>query len=191
LSPPPGSTLTDSKVTFRWRVPPGLGQTEFWLDVGTHEGQGDIFAGRLTAMEKTVMNLPLLGQPIHVRLWTFVNGSRQMPQDFRYQTRFDPAYRDLRAKISSPAPESILGNAATFRWSPAPQATNYWLDVGNNLGQGDIYAGYQGIATEREVDNLPRDGRKIYVRLWTFINENRLQPVDYTYHTARADGGKP
>ena len=191
LSPTPGSTLTESTVTFRWRVPSDVGDTQFWLDIGTREGQGDIFAGHLTTTEKTIVNLPLLGKPIYARLWTFVNGSRQMPQDFRYQTRFDPAYRDLRAKITSPAPESILESTATFRWTPVPQATNYWLDVGNSLAQGDIYAGYQGVATEQTVGNLPQDGRMIYVRLWTFINDNRLQPVDYTYHAATAKGGKP
>jgi hypothetical protein len=190
LSPPPGSTLTASTATFRWKAPSDIGDTQFWLDVGTQEGQGDIFAAHLTTREQTVANLPLLGKPIYVRLWTFVNGSRQSPRDFRYETKFDPGYRDLRAKITNPEPESILESTATFRWNPVPQATNYWLDVGNNLGRGDIYGAYQGAATERTVGNLPQDGRMIYVRLWTFINDSRLQPVDYTYHAARANGEK-
>jgi hypothetical protein len=181
LSPSPGATLTDPIVTFRWSEPKTHSSLEYWLDVGTRENVGDIYGGTVTAPRKTIANLPVDGRPVYVRLWTFINGSKQAPLDYRYTACSDPNPPDPRAHIISPEPGTTLTPSVTFTWTRSPRATQYWLDVGNQLGQGDIYGGWQGVNTSRTVGNLPTDGRTIHVRLWTLIDDAKLQPLDYSY----------
>ncbi len=159
---------------------------EYWLDVGTRETRGDIYAGATTKAQQTVSNLPLDGRTLYVRLWTFINGARQTPLDYRYKASSNPNRPDPRAKIVSPQPGTTLTPTVTFTWTRSPRATQYWLDVGNHFGQGDIYGGWQDLNTSRTISNLPTDGRTIYVRLWTMIGEEKLQPFDYSYRAAKS-----
>jgi hypothetical protein len=85
------------------------------------------------------------------------------------------------AQMTTPAPGSVLASASiTFNWSPGTGADNYWLDVGNNVGQGDISAGATS-ALSKVVSNLPCDGRTLYVQLWTRISNVWQTPARYTY----------
>ena len=73
-SPTPGSTLSDSSVTFNWSA--GSGASQYWLEVGTSAGAGDLFEPSVgLATSQAVNGLPALGTPVYVRLWTLV-GSR-------------------------------------------------------------------------------------------------------------------
>jgi hypothetical protein len=79
-SPPPGSTLPSSAVTFSWT--PVAGVDHYWLDIGTIQGQGNIYA----ADQGTVTSRAVTGIPtgtIWVRLWTFYGGI-MVPVDFQY-----------------------------------------------------------------------------------------------------------
>jgi serine protease len=79
-SPTPGSTLPSSTVTFSWT--PILGADHYWLDVGTVQGQGNIYAAdQGTATSRTVTGIP--AGTIWVRLWTFYGGI-MVPVDFWY-----------------------------------------------------------------------------------------------------------
>jgi len=75
----------------------------------------------------------------------------------------------------------------TFRWRVPNTGSRAecWLGVGNVQGWGDIYSAHQGAVTERTVGNIPTDGRIIFVRLWTFLDGNRMAPRDYTFLAAR------
>lgn len=57
-------------------------------------------------------------------------------------------------------------------------ATAYWLDVGNSAGDGSI-AARNTTGTSATV-TVPRDGRMLYIRLWTFVNGAWQTPFDYT-----------
>ncbi len=91
--------------------------------------------------------------------------------------------------ISPSDGSTFSGSSVLFTWTQAPGADCYWLDVGNSVGQGDIFArqipdtcqngsGY----TSWTVYNIPTDGRIIYVQLWTHTNGAWQTPQRYTYH---------
>jgi len=179
-SPLPGNTLTASSANFTWR--PGAGATNYWLDIGNSPGVGDISGGATTALAKNVTGLPVDGRTIYARLWTFLNGAWQTPFDYTYKACTNCG-ADPRAVLTSPSPGSTLTTSSvTFTWAAGTGATNYWLDVGNSAGSGDI-SGAATTGTSRTVGNIPRDGRTIYVRLWTFINGAWQTPIDYTFRT--------
>jgi hypothetical protein len=179
-SPIAGNAFTASSATFSWRA--GTGATNYWFDIGNSVGSGDISGSATTALTKQVTGLPADGRTLYVRLWTFINGAWQTPFDYTYKACTNCA-ADPRAVLTAPAPGSTLTTSTvTFVWSAGTGATNYWLDVGNFTGSGDI-SGAATTATSRTVANIPRDGRTIYVRLWTFINGAWQTPIDYTYRT--------
>jgi hypothetical protein len=100
----------------------------------------------------------------------------------------DDGQSPSRGRIVSPTPgSSLTASYAAFVWEGGPNVTDYWLDVGNSLGQGDLYAAGQGTNTSRTVYGLPTDGRTLYVRLWTFVKGRRQQPMDYTYKACSAN----
>jgi hypothetical protein len=70
----------------------------------------------------------------------------------------------------------------TFTWS-AGSATSYELYVGNSPGAFDIYDSGSITARSATVNNIPTDGRTIYVRLRSFISRT-WQFNDYTYKAA-------
>ena len=77
------------------------------------------------------------------------------------------------AVISSPANGSTLGGSSqTFIWNAVAGAEMYQLWVGNSPGGYDIgyYPPDGTTQTSLTVDNLPTDGRTLYLRLWTAIN---------------------
>jgi hypothetical protein len=75
-SPAPGSTLAGPSVTFTWT--PGVRVERFWLFVGTSLGNNNIYgADQGTNTSATVGNLPVNGQVIYVRLWSYIDGAWQ------------------------------------------------------------------------------------------------------------------
>jgi serine protease len=173
-SPPPLSVLSGTGVTFYWTTAGGA--DNYWLDVGNAVGQGDISAGATTATSKTVAGIPCDGRTIYVQLWTHLNGAWQTPNRYTYT-----ACSGGLATMTSPSPESIFtGTSVTFTWTSAAGADNYWLDVGNSVGQGDIWGGAT-TTTSKLVSSIPCDGRTIYVQLWTHLNGTWQIPRQYTY----------
>jgi hypothetical protein len=72
-TPAPGSTLTGSAVGFGWTQIAGA--TEYWLEVGTAPGSGDIFTQSTgTSTNQMVAGLPTSVAPVYVRLWTKFGG---------------------------------------------------------------------------------------------------------------------
>jgi len=179
-SPAPGSTLSGSIVTFTWSA--GLGASAYWLDVGTVQGQGNIYGANVGLVtSKQVSGIPTTGGAIYVRLWTQLNG---------VWSYFDYTYTAVSAKavMSTPAPGSTLsGSTVTFTWSTGISASAYWLDVGTVQGQGNIYGANVGLVTSKQVTGIPTAGGTIYVRLWTQIS-GVWSYNDYTYTAAGGSG---
>ncbi len=79
-NPTNGATLTGSTATFYWNA---VG-TSYYFYVGTSPGIGDIFAnGPFYGTSQTVTTLPRNGNPVYVRLWTYVS-SGWLYNDYRY-----------------------------------------------------------------------------------------------------------
>jgi hypothetical protein len=66
--------------------------------------------------------------------------------------------------------------------------TQYSLSLGSSAGASDIYSASQGASTSVTVNNIPTDGRTVYVRLTSTINGSP-QTNDYTYTAATVGGG--
>jgi uncharacterized protein (TIGR03437 family) len=84
------------------------------------------------------------------------------------------------AVMINPPPGSVLtGRSTTFTWSAGTGAAGYSLDVGSTLGGSD-YASLQLTATTATVNNLPCDGRPLFVRL-SKRSASVAAPIDYSY----------
>jgi hypothetical protein len=176
-APPPGSILTGGSATFTWNAIAGADQ--YWLDVGNSVAHGDIWAGVLMATSQTVNGLPCDGRTLYVQLWTHLNGVWQAPQRYTYTAALSCI--STVAQMVAPLPGStLLSTAVNFTWNAIAGADQYWLDVGNSVAHGDIWAGAL-LATSQTVNGLPCDGRTLYVQLWTHLSGVWQTPQRYTY----------
>ncbi len=175
-SPANGSALGSSSATLAWSS--GTGATAYALYVGSSPGAYDIYAkAEGGSLSDTVSNLPGDGRTLYVTLWSYMNG-QWVPRSYYYTAV------DNRAQMTSPVNGSALGSpSATFTWSAGTGAGAYALYVGSGPGAYDLYAKAEGVGLTDTVNNLPVDGRTIYVTLWSFIN-GKYVPNSYTY-TAR------
>jgi hypothetical protein len=179
-SPAPGSTLSGSTITFGWTA--GSAALDYWLDIGTAQGQGNIYGGVVAATSKQVSNIPCNGQTIHARLWTRTSLGYQTPRDYTYTANNGSgACSDGRGQITTPVPGSVLTSTiTTFNWSAGTNAQDYWLDVGTVLGQGNVFGGVVA-GLSRQVSNIPCTNVPIFVRLWTRVGGVWQLPLDYSY----------
>lgn len=91
-----------------------------------------------------------------------------------------------KGAMLSPAPGSTLpGSAVTFQWSAGEGVQQFWLMIGLWPGGNTLYSADQGQLTSAPVSGLPADGRTIYVRLWSYI-DNQWVYNDYQYKAAGA-----
>jgi len=179
-TPAPGTTLAGSTITFAWSA--GAAALDYWLDIGTAQGQGNIFAGVVAGTSKQVSNIPCNGQTIHARLWTRTSLGYQTPRDYTYTANNGSgACSDGRAQMTTPVPGSVLTSTIqTFNWSAGTSAQDYWLDIGTALGQGNISAGVVA-GTSKQVMNIPCGNVPIFARLWTRVGGVWQVPFDYSY----------
>jgi len=84
--------------------------------------------------------------------------------------------------MTSPRNGSTFNSTTvTFRCKDTG-ASQYYLKIGTRKGANNLYSRSQGRSTARTVRNLPSNGAKIYVRLYTKIN-GKWQYNDYIYFT--------
>ena len=180
-SPSPGTTLTTAATTFAWSPGP-VGTTSYSLNVGTTGvGSADLVnIGPLPLSPTSVtVNLPTNGTKIYVRLWTILNGTTYLANDYTY-TEFTQS----ASAITSPSPGSILTSASTtFTWNPGPAGTTgYGLNVGTSPGGADLVnIGPLPLSPTSVTVNLPTNGTTIYVRLWTILSGPTYLENDYNY----------
>jgi len=185
-SPLNGSTLTSASTTFNWSAGSG-GTITYYLWVGTAAGTANLInMGPISGTSATV-TLPTGGNPIYVRLWTFINGgATQLHNDYTYTEATVSA-----GAINSPLNGSTLTSASTtFNWTAGSGgALTYYLWVGTSLGTANLINMGPISGTSATV-TLPTNGVTIYVRLWTFINGGATQlHNDYTYTEATVSAG--
>ncbi len=92
------------------------------------------------------------------------------------------------ASINSPTPGSTLpGASATFNWNAAGGALEYFFYAGTSEGSNNLLGKAMGSATSVTMTNLPTNGSKVYVRLWTrFSSGWQYRDASYTAATAAA-----
>jgi len=179
ISPVPGSTLSGSSVTFAWSA--GTGASAYWIDIGSSAEAHDYYSsGSLgTVLTTTINGLPTDGSAIYVTLYSQIDG--MWSANIYTYTAFSSS-SGLAAMIT-PAPGATLsGNSVTFTWSADAVATGYWVDIslvgpgGNDLDS----SGNLGTALTETIYNLPANGSKVYVTLYSYVGGQWLNNA-YTY----------
>src|SRR5262249_44326906 len=144
-TPSAGTTINQRNLTFSWSAGSA---TEFFLSVGTsldkvaNSPWGDIFHTSWgNALSADVVNVPLNGQTLFVRLWYRPNGVQGF-KDYTFATTNMPL---IPPALTSPATGSTVSqNNVNFTWTKG-DATEFFLSVGSSLNQvanspwGDIY----------------------------------------------------
>ncbi len=175
LLPRDADQLNSSNLTIAWDKPPGA--TEFDLLVGDQGvGSYNVRASEITTNTSAKLtNLPTKGQVIYVRLLT-KNGVWQY-RDYTLVAASDSP----TAKLISPTPGSVLNSSTVvFKWNTPIGAQSYDLMVGTSgPGSTDIRASDTVNYNTITLNNMPTDGRRVYVRLWTFTN--RWESIDYVF----------
>ncbi len=182
-SPANGSTLPGSSASFSWGG--ASGAAEYFFYAGTSQGSNNI-TGRSTGTgtSASVTNLPTNGSTVYVRLWTrFASGWQY--RDFTYRAATASAgVTATKASITSPSPGTQLaGSSVTFNWNAASGASQYFFYAGTSRGSNNIVGVSTGLDRSLTVNNLPRGGQPVYVRLWT-LGASGWQYNDYTYYGA-------
>jgi uncharacterized protein YkwD len=180
-SPGNGSTLAGASVTFSWSA--ASGAQEYFFYAGTSQGANNI-VGRSTGTSRstTVTNLPTNGSTVHVRLWTRFSSGWQY-RDTTYTAASSGSgggTQQQKAAITSPAPGSRLGTSQAFSWSAGSGASQYFFYLGTTQGSNNIVGINAGTSRSVTVNNIPRGGQTLYVRLWTNFG-GPWQYTDYTY----------
>ena len=174
-SPPPGSYLTGTNVTFTWTA--GSGASAYWIDIGSSPGGNNYYqSGNLgNVLTTTVNGLPNTGVPLYVTLWSYVAG-QWVNNQYTYTSV------GALGILTTPPPNSTLPGAnVTFDWAAGSQATAYWLDVGSTVGGNNYYqSGNLGNVLTTTVYGLPTNGSQVYVTLWSLIGGQWLNN-QYTY----------
>jgi len=117
--------------------------------------------GKALSQEVTI---PSNVTTLYARLHTRIDG-RWEAVDAAYLANARPNSRP--AEITSPRPGTILQeNSVRIEWSGGIGVHEYRIDVGSLPGGTDIFSRNVGQATDVTVQDLPADGRFLYVRLW-------------------------
>lgn len=94
------------------------------------------------------------------------------------------------SEITAPQPGTELtSSSTTFEWQDT-QATLFVLSIGTRSGgySNDIFYEYlSGNTTSVTVDNLPIDGRKLYLRLWSRDANYEWHFFDASYQTVSGE----
>ncbi len=177
-SPANQSKLSGTSATFTWSAAPTA--TDYILWVGSQPGAHDV-AYVNTKSTSASVTLPQDGRKLFVYIWSEIAG-----------TAYDNTYwyvapgTGTPASITSPTPGSTFtGATATFTWSGGVGLDGYYLYIGTKPGAHDIDFINPGSATTSTVNNLPTNGEKIYVYLWS-LNGTTWLYHGYTYY---ASGG--
>jgi len=175
----PMGTLQGTTATFQWTG--GVGVSQYWLSVGTTPRGTDLFDQNCgTNLSATVSDLPYNGRSVYVTLWSLLNGQWVFNEYVRVATTLTLE----KAELQYPAPGSTLSATKVgLLWSGGTRVSKYWLSVGTTPGGSDILDQDRGIDLTGAVGNLPSDGRKVYVRLWSQMPRGVWEFNDYQYNS--------
>jgi hypothetical protein len=165
ISPAAGTVLIKSPVTFAWDAVAGA--KDYWLDIGTVAGQGNIWSGFTGgATSRTVdVGKYLTGEPLYVQLYPKLTSAKLIPGAGR-KYRFATQTTNVQL-IAPPIGTTLTTSPVTFTWTLLQGAEDYWIDVGTAVGKGNIFAGYTKGANSATVNLRPYlNGKPLYVQLY-------------------------
>jgi serine protease len=176
-SPAAAATLSGPVQTFNWDA--GVGVSFYWVNVGSTQGGYEYYSNYVGQSQSLMVSgLPINGRPVWVRLMSYINGAYQSVDHQFLAATPGPA------RIVSPSVGATLGGATqTFNWSPGVGAQFYWVNVGTTQGGYEYYSNFVGQSTSLTLSNLPVDGRKVWVRLMSYI-DGAYQTVDHQFNGA-------
>jgi len=175
-SPANNSVLAAETVTFNWNS--GVRAERYAIWIGSTPGGLDLYASDQGENFSETLNLPTDGRPIYVRLWTMFDGAWQQFNDYTYTATIETG---AKARLTTPAVNSTLTSASTtLVWDAGVGAEEYALWIGSTPGGTDLYAASEALRTTKTI-NLPSDGRRIFVRLWTKFNGLWQQYNNYSF----------
>ncbi len=173
VSPAPGTTLPGQSATFSWTATAGA--TQYQVKAGSQLGLGDYFTGTTSSTSLNLTGLPCDGRTVYVQVAAMVGGSFQTPSQYIYT-----ASSGCAALLSPANGSTLVFSTVTFTWAPATGADQYQLLVGNGTGLSDIF-GSTTTGTSFTVNNIPCDGRTIYVQLATHLSGTYQNPGRYQF----------
>lgn len=188
-SPSAGSTLPGSSASFTWNAVPGALQYFFYA--GTSQGSNNI-TGQSTGTSTSVSltNLPTNGSTVHIRLWTRFSTGWQY-RDTTYTaaspaaaTPTPVATTSAKATLTTPTNGSTFSGTSTqFQWTAGTGALQYFFYMGTSQGSNNMVGASMGLNRSVTINNLPRGGQTVHVRLWTRFSTG-WQYNDYSFRTA-------
>lgn len=190
ISPAQGSTLTGSTLSLQWSAATGATQYAIW--VGNSYGGYDLGAAAYSTSTNTATftGIPMDGGPVYVTLWSLINGSWQR-SDHWYVAQSAAGNRPATLNLPAPNGGTLSGGGSvTFSWinDPGVGATGYAIWIGSTPGGYDLYAALTGTGTVVVAPNIPADGRRIYVTLYSLIGGAYLSN---SYWFTCANTGRP
>jgi hypothetical protein len=177
-SPRPGSSV-GSRTTIAWLA--GGTASAYWLDVGSEPGAADLYSNYQDQfLSRTITGLPADGRTVWIRLWSLMGGEWRYADDVSYIS-----VRPAAARLTSPEEDAVLpGETAVFTWDEGLGAKAYWLEIGTSQGSTDVYMAYLDTRRSVAVSGLPRDSRELWVRLYSYIDDQWQFAEDVCYYAA-------
>jgi hypothetical protein len=170
LRPEPGTVISRPQVQFVWM--PATNAEDYWVDVGTEPARGDIWAGYTHGLPNVTADVSryLNGRKLYLQIYTKHAGMKLAPGSgarFEFFTAPEQGEHSWLRLISPQAGTILTGSSLALKWTEAPGAEDYVVDVGTSPAQGDIWNGYTKGHPYITVDLKDRaDGRKVYVQLY-------------------------
>lgn len=167
-SPPPGSTIPGTQVTFSWAH--SAGADDYRLVVARDSGFTDIayddwLGGAYTST--TLINFPDDGTYYYwvVAAWDAADAGNYSWSVVWWFLNGSPP--STAPTLISPANGSTVnGTEVAFQWSPVARADNYFLQVALDPGFGTVvYGDWLGNYIGLSLINLPDDGTPYYWRV--------------------------
>ncbi len=161
-APAPGATLSGASPTFTWA---DSGATQYRLFLGRYEGDRSIADETTTLTSLQLNGVPEDGGVLHARLWSLSTSGVWASSDRSFTAAAQAA--TVPSDVTTPSNGSTLpGEDVTFVWDDVG-ADEYTVFFGYAPGHKEIFSGSNGTQTSIDMTGLPRDGRNIYVTLWT------------------------
>jgi uncharacterized protein YkwD len=82
--------------------------------------------------------------------------------------------------MTSPVAGSTLTSSTRFAWNAGSDSSAYHIYLGTSKGASNILSYAVGKSTAITVNNLPKTGKTLYVRLWSMTSSG-WKYSDYTY----------
>lgn len=178
--PPSGAQFAATSATVAWTR--AAGDLDYRISILNTANNSYIVNNAMTVdAAYSVAGLPCTSAPLRISIAArTAGGTLSPPNDFPVAAPSN-CNAETRGAIAAPAPGSVLTSATpTFSWAATTGALDYWLDIGDAVGQGNFFGGVVS-GTSRQSPVLECNGEPLYIRLWARTAAGYQPPVDVTF----------